>query len=261
VSILQSLVGDPVSAAIAVGQLKGEDDRRAFQVYEVRKGFQKALARGYIGPEHILPEFNNAVSAVVAALLDATAPVATSTVADQADITTQAMNYDPNQVQFDALEAVGLLERNDQGCGKATLWRLRLPFKSERRAADRPTPTVDATISPEACPERRLTDAVANTLFRFLDDVCAAYDRQIFGTDEDLSAFAGHPFERDLGPLLRAHPDLEPLVELVASLLDEDVAQVVDDQHWQRTTTVVDLGEDPSPETAQASLQTVAGGD
>jgi len=261
VSILQAIAGDPLTAAAALGHLGQEDDHRDLDIYEVRSGLQRALMTGAIDESHIFPDLGgNVVSDVVAALLDATKPLSKSEIADLADVTTASMDYGPNEEAWDFLEAAGLLEREDLGCGKATLWRLRLPFENERRSdAERLTPLLDGEKSDPHFAEPRLSDEIAEAMFRLHDEIGHEFDQKVFGTDLDLGAFAGPPDQRDLTPLLQAQPQLWPLVNLVAALLDQDLDDLVDDRlEASAESDLVQLGRDPSPTTVQASLNSTA---
>jgi len=262
VSVLQAIAGDPLTAAAALGHLGQEDNKRDLDIYEVRSGLQRALMTGAIDESHILPDLGgsgNVVSDVAAALLDATKPLSKSEVADHADVTPTAMDYAPNQEAWDFLEAAGLLEREDLGCGKATLWRLRLPFESERYEDERVTPLLDATKTDSHLSEPRLSDEFGEAMYRLADDIGHEFDQQVFGTALDLEAFTGPPDERDLTPLLQAQPQLWDLVDLVATLLDQNLGDLVDDRLDTRADSgSVQLGRDPSPATVQGSLTAAA---
>jgi len=258
VSVLQSIAGDPLTAAAALGHLGHEDDYRDLDIYEVRSGLRLALMTGAIEESHILPDLGgDVVSEVVSGLLDATKPISKSDLADLAGVTTASMDYGPNEDAWDYLEAAGLLDREDLGCGKATLWRLRLPFESNRHDGDRVTPLLDGEKTVSHLDEPRLSDEIAESIYRLTDDIGHQFDRQLHGTDLDLEAFTGRPEERDLTPMLQVHPQLQQLVDLVAALLDQDVDDLLDDT-LSCSTTSVELGKDPSPATTQGSLQATA---
>jgi hypothetical protein len=256
ISVLQMLAGDPVTAAIALGTLGSEDDgdRSALEVYEVRSALRRAVHFDDIGSEHVLPEFTSVVSAVVVALLDATEPLSTSAVAEAAGVTTAGMRTETTADQFDMLEAIGLLERVDQGSGQATLWRLAIPFENER-SNGQPVPTVTPNTLANRVSERRVTDTLAESIYRYVDDVGAEFDQPVIGTEDALAAFAGQPFDRDLRPLVERCPQIRDFAHLVAHLLDEDLELVFRDGHTSDVMVTVELGQDPSPETTQASVE------
>jgi len=259
ISVLQTIAGDPLTAAAAVGHLGHEDDHRDLDIYEVRRGLQRALMTGAIDEIHILPDLGSGVvSDVVAGALEATEPLAKADLADLAGVTTAAMDYRPNEDAWDILEAAGLLEREDLGCGMATLWRLRLPFESERHEDDRVTPLLDAGKTVAHLDEPRLSDEIAESIYRLTDEIGHEFDRQLHGTTLDMEAFTGPPEERDLTPMLQAYPNLWPLVELVASLLDQDLRELVDETINSSPSYSVQIGRDPSPATTQSSLQAAA---
>lgn len=77
---------------------------------------------------------NTARSKLLYAQLTACAPLTTGEWADRADVSRESI-----RTHRDDLAALGLLEINDLGQGKATLYRLRLPFSDEREP-DTPRP-------------------------------------------------------------------------------------------------------------------------
>jgi hypothetical protein len=74
-----------------------------------------------------------------------------------------------------------------------------------------------------------------------------------FGGEAALAAFAGPPpIDRDLEPLLCQYPEVEPVVSLLAVLLDQG------DRLTDGTrSTAVELG--TVPEMSQSTLSTVVG--
>lgn len=62
-------------------------------------------------------------------------PARPGELAERADISKQSIRN-----HRDDLEAIGLLEIDDLGTGKVTLYRLRLPFRDERGDQDAPRP-------------------------------------------------------------------------------------------------------------------------
>ncbi len=94
----------------------------------------------------------------------------------------------------DDLEALGLLEIDDQGAGKATLYRLRLPFRNERGAPDAPQP--GHLVVPEGETQHRSIRAVVCELLDARGLLDAAYD-----ATEISDGLVGWP------------PTLEPAVE------------------------------------------------
>lgn len=74
-------------------------------------------------------------SKLVHALLTAQESLTTGELAERAGISRQSIRN-----HRDDLEAIGLLEIDARGQGKATYYRLRLPFRDERRDRDAPRP-------------------------------------------------------------------------------------------------------------------------
>ncbi|WP_324666055.1 hypothetical protein [Haloarcula sediminis] len=177
--------------------------------------------------------------------------------ATQIGVTTQTLAN--NEAFFADLEAVGLLEREDLGAGKATLWRISLPFEAERRSSGAPTPTPGAGEDGSSIDTDRPVDGLAECCF-------AASHRDIdYGSDWFLEATTPGG---DLGPLLERHPELAPLIRLVLELLAGDLRELplcgVSRFGPESTadgaaglvdaTASLSLGVDPTPETTQASL-------
>jgi hypothetical protein len=77
----------------------------------------------------------NARSKIVHALLVAQEPLTTGDVAERAGVSNQSIRN-----HRDALEAIGLVEIDARGVGKATYYRLTLPFRDERGERDAPRP-------------------------------------------------------------------------------------------------------------------------
>ncbi|MFC6965187.1 hypothetical protein ACFQJ8_27340 [Halocatena marina] len=94
------------------------------------------FALGTLDPASLLPNLDtdedgtrqkSARSKIVHTLLTAREPLSTRELADQAGVSTESIRN-----HRDDLAALGLLEIDDRGVGKATFYRLRLPFKDER---------------------------------------------------------------------------------------------------------------------------------
>jgi len=250
--VLRALTSDPIAAAKAVSRLGQEDDQRDLELRDVRHGLSHHDA------EEIVPDIGSrVVSRVVQVLLDLDEPVSTGTLADLADTSTQAMRYEANQEAFDDLEAAGLLERVDGGAGKATKWRLNLPFDDERGASSAPNPTPDADNMDSTDLQERPIAGIAEALF-------AADHRDIdYGSDWFLE---GTSVGGDLRPLIRQRPDLVALLELVVALLGWDARELPirgavrdgADAGLVEDDVQVTMGLDPSPGTEQQSITAAA---
>jgi hypothetical protein len=251
--VLEALTSDPIAAAKAVSRLGTEQENpREIDLADVRSGV------AHLDPEEIVPDIGSkVVSRVVQTLLDVDEPLSTGDLADLAGTSRQAMNYDANQDAFDDLEAAGLLERVDRGAGKATEWRLNLPFADERRSSSAPNPTPNADNIDSTDLSERPIAGIAEALF-------AADHRDIdYGADWFLEATTPGG---DLRELVRRRPDLVGLVELVINLIGWDPEQLPirgvvrdgADAGLVEDEVQVTMGADPSPDTEQQSISAAA---
>lgn len=251
ISLLAGLTSDIFAAAQATMALNGDLDEdqsaRSLDLHDVRYGLSTLEA------DALLPEMGgDVVSSVVHALLDVQERASTAELAELADCSTRSLSTESNQRAFAELEAAGLIEREDLGDGRPTLWRLQLPFRVER-GNDDPVPTmlVDRETTPTGA-IWHLSNAVCEVLTTAADEHGVAYAIP-FGGDVALKAFAGPPpIDRDLEPLLRQFPEVEPVVSLLAILLDQD-----DRLTHRADSSAVELGIQPDPD--QATLSMVAG--
>lgn len=253
VSALRAVRSDVFAAAKAVSRLGSEADQpRDLDLYDVRS------ALSFLDPGELVPDIGpRSVSSVVQCLLDVEEPLSTRGLAGAVGVTTQTLSN--NETFFADLEAAGLLERADLGVGKATHWRLTLPFETERRKSSAPTPidslgTATATIDTDR-PVAALAEWCVAATHREIDD----------GSSWFLTATTAGG---DLEPLLRRCPALQPLVRFVLELLGADLRAVpldgvvrsaVEDPSVTahglvNSTASLSLGRDPSPATTQASL-------
>jgi len=129
-------------SAIATALIHGlgaedPDDARELQLFEVHRALGATLATGLLTPAALLPELaadrGHGVQAIVAALLQADAPLSQRALARRADVRPSTVRN-----HRDVLEGLGLLAVDDGANGHA--YRLRLPFRDERREADAPRP-------------------------------------------------------------------------------------------------------------------------
>jgi hypothetical protein len=251
ISVIAGLTSDVFAAAEATMALNGEleDDHsaRALDLHDVRYGLST------LDPDALLPEMGgDVVSSVVHALLDVQKRVSTAELAELAGCSTRSLSADSNQRAFAELEAAGLLKREDLGEGRPTLWRFQLPFRVER-GNDGPVPTVlvDEETTPTGA-EWHLSNAVCEVLTTVVEEHGVAYGIP-FGGEAALAAFAGPPpIDRDLVPLLCQHPEVEPVVSLLAVLLDQG-----DRLSDRASSSSVELG--MVPEMSQSTLSMTAG--
>jgi hypothetical protein len=253
VSILQAVTSDVIAAAKAVSRLGSEADKpRELEPYDVR------TALSFLDSTELVPDIGpDTVSAVVQILLDVDEPLSTSELADHVGVTTQTLSH--NDSFFADLEAAGLLEREDLGTGRATLWRITLPFDTERRQSSAPNPTRSVGTDDSSIDCDRPVDVLAECLF-------AATHRAIdYSSDWFLEATQ---IGGNLVPLLERCSALRPLFVLVLDLIGADYRTVpldgvvapLDDADRVDQTGLVEppgalsLGTDPTPEMTQSKL-------
>lgn len=217
ISVLAALTSDVVAAGEAITALGGEDEPRKLDMQDIQYGVSQ------LSWVQILPDVGgNVVSKVVHALIDAQTPISTANVADRAGCSTRGMASETNERVFNELETAGLLERDDLGEGKATEWRLCLPFREERQDAEPPLPTM--LCERETAPlggEWRLTDAIFEVFATAADEYGNTYEFGI-GSGPLFEATVGPPPERDVSRFVDAYPSVLPIVTLIATLLDAE---------------------------------------
>ena len=253
VSILRAMTRDVFAAAYGIRRglaTEHDDIGRDFDQNEIR------AALSVLDPDDILPDLGpRSVSEAVQVLVDVDESISTSDLVDLMDSTSTRQTLRDNNEIFDELEAAGLLERTDLGPGKATLWRLRLPFDAERRQESAMTPRFVVGTSTKTGSKMQPTEALAELFFTLGDDL--GHDPIDFGSDYFFQATTGLAGEQNLGPLLRRHPEHRPLVRLVIQLMGEDIATFVDDQETIlsiQASISVQFGQEPDPELKQVSL-------
>lgn len=251
-SLLRAFTSDPFAAAKAVSRLGSEEQMpRNMELHDVRSGL------AMLDADELMPDIGSrTVSKVVKTLLDVDQPLSTSEVADLADRTTQALSTETNEQAFADLEAAGLLEREDLGRGKATNWRLRLPFGDERADSDAPTPT----LHPDNTDSTGLSD---RPMHRIADALFAATHRDIdYGSDRFLEATRSGG---DLRPLILEQPELVPLLRLLVELVGLAAGELPVDgavrdggPGLSDGTAQITMGADPNPTTTQVPITAAA---
>lgn len=123
VSVLEAMLGSPHDVAEAIGRLGTESRRRRLELRDVR------YALSTLPADRILPDVGRegSIGAIVSALLGAEGPLSTSDLADRAGVSPQTVRNHTG-----LLEALGLVRREEQGEGRATLWMVRLPSDRDR---------------------------------------------------------------------------------------------------------------------------------
>lgn len=266
VSLLDGLLGDVFTTAEVLGYLGQEDRLRDLDYHDIRYGISR-LDRD-AASKQILPNVGGAtVSKAVHALTDAVDALPSSELASIAGVSKQSLR--DNSEHFDVLEILGLLERTEQGPGKATLWRLRLPFRDERLDTNRPTPGFVAGDMDSTTLSERIDEASYEIVISLLDDFGVDVGVDVSG-ELAMTAWTGLIDDRSLVPLLEAHPELRPWHELAAALLDspsgvldEPLGPVWGVAHADLESVgdvlaTVTLGADPSPATTQTDLGAAA---
>jgi hypothetical protein len=217
ISVVSALTSDIVAAGEVIGALGGEDEPRDLDMQDIQYGLSQ------LRPAQLVPDLGGSVvSAVVHTLIDAQTGLSTADVADQAGCSTRAMASEANERVFSEVEAAGLLERTALGDGKATEWRLCLPFREERQDADPPLPTLltGRTTSPTG-QEWLLSDAIFEVFATSSAEYGTDYEFAI-GSGPLFEATVGPPSERNLSRLTETHESVLPIVRLIARLLDAE---------------------------------------
>ena len=241
VSIIHALTSDTFAAVRAISYLGAETDRpRNLTTSDIRY----ALSMLDVG--ELLPDIGpRSVSEAVAILLDVNEPLATSDLADLMDVSTQTLRN--NETFFADLEAAGAIQREDLGPGRATEWRICLPFTGEdaESGAVTPTPAVDTDIYGPQFTDEMVS--IAEVLYDL-------GHRGVDHSDELTLAVTGRGDR--LGEWLAQSSTVKPVLSLVAQLRGTTLERLADEtksERYQPPRSVI-LGLDPNPTTAQASL-------
>ena len=244
ISVLAALTGDIVAASEAIVALGSEDEPRNLDLQDIQYGLSQ------LSWQYLVPDLGgDVVSKVVQTLVDAQERLSTTELAEQAGCSTRGMASEDNERVFCELEAAGLLERTDLGEGKATMWRLCLPFRSERCGREPPLPSmlVERNTSTGGG-EWVLSDAVFEVLATAAEERGVSYDFE-FGERVFFDATAGPPCERDLSGFLDEYTLCTSPVRLIATLLDQEERLV----QTSREKIVFGRSPDPAQTTLQAS--------
>ncbi len=241
VSILHALTSDVFAAARAVYHLGGEADRpRNLTPGDIR------YALSELNVDELLPDFGpRSVSAAVMKLLDVDEPLATGDLADLLNVSTQTLRN--NETYFADLEAAGVIQREDLGTGRATEWRICLPFDGEEADPRTATPTPDVDIDAYGPAFSDEMAVIVETIYRI-------GHRDIdFGDELTLAVTGGDRLDE----WLEIHRDTAPLLSLLAHLQGTTLEKLTDGAEsvrYQPPKPVI-LGCDPDPTTTQISLE------
>jgi DNA-binding transcriptional ArsR family regulator len=128
-SLLLGMLGSPLALATALDRLGEETTTRRIFLDEVR------LALAMLPSEALLPASTRGVRRMVSALLGADGPLSTSALAERADVDEQTVS-----THRDRLEALGLIDVQEDGAGRETTHRIRVPSRDERFDDEAPVP-------------------------------------------------------------------------------------------------------------------------
>jgi hypothetical protein len=245
ITILAALTSHIVAASEAIVALGGEDEPRNLDLQDIQYGLSQ------LSWQYLVPDLGgDVVSKVVQTLVDAQEQLSTGDVADRAGCSTRGMASEDNERVFCELEAAGLLNRTDLGEGKATKWRLYLPFRSERCDSDSPLPTMlvgcETSIGTSSW---RLTDAMFDVFATAADDHEVSYEFE-FGGGLFFDATAGLPGKRCLSRFLSEYTMYTATVRLLATLLDQE------NQLPNTGGNPIVFGQTPDPEQMTLSMGT-----
>lgn len=216
ISLLAALSSDVVAAAEAIAVLGSEDSQRKLDMQDIRYGLSQ------LSWQQLVPDLGGRViSKVIRSLLDVQEHLSTAELADQADCSARSLSTETNHRVFAELEAMGVLDREDLGEGKSTMWRLNLSFRFERHSEE---PVPKMLVGEGTTPSGgvwHLSNAVCEVLTTAADNYGVAYGIP-FGGEAALAAFAGAPpIDRELEPLVNQYPEIKPVVSILAILLDQ----------------------------------------
>jgi hypothetical protein len=183
----------------------------------------------------------NARSKIVHALLVAQEPLTTGDVAERAGVSTQSIRN-----HRDALEAVGLVEIDARGVGKATYYRLTLPFRDERGERDAPRPL----FLPDGEGEESMHN-VRDVVHELLE-ACGLLDEASADDAIDEGLMGWPP---DLRPAVDRWPWLRPWIDTISWLFgQEGGGSLAGPSEWIDGPFEVTARFGAEPETSQAHL-------
>jgi len=251
VSTLAALLGNVHDVAAAIWGLGAEDNRRDLDLAELRP------ALGRLPADRLLPDVGgNTVSRVVAVLMAADEPLSASTLAERADVSTQSLRDNR-----DLLEAFGLVDVTEQGAGRASLWRFRLPFRSERfdevpgRSSDE-YPDEGSALRPAALLQER-DPQVSEAVLAVLEGPLVTLGVDIYDTEEWQALVGDYRLDAPAAEALADRwPWIRPWMDVAAALLGWETSVFTDD--WLEDTSLKDsFGAAPAPD--QSTLSAAVG--
>jgi biotin operon repressor len=209
ISLLTALLGSVRDAARAIYALGGEDSDRELEPRDLRY----ALAQ--LPPARLLPDLEATTPGqVLAALLEADDPLPQRELSELAGVSVQSIRD-----HRDTLEALGLLDVDAGGPGRATTWRATLPTPEDDSPAGQP-----------------LHHAAAELLLELDHAADPAAPELLHVPPDDPAA----PLE-----LADRWPELRGLLEVVAGLAGVDVGGQLWPPHVEREIPVERWAEGP----------------
>jgi DNA-binding transcriptional ArsR family regulator len=236
VSLLRLFTGNPYDVATALNWLETEDVHRELRPSEVRYALSK------LPVDRLLPHCSPGSRAIVKALLAVDEPLSTGDLADAAGVARSTISRN-GEAAGDRLQALGLLERTDEG------WRLPIAFRidEERHEEIVPWPV-------EGADRLFVRDVFYEAAMELVDDparwgdpgdpVCGCWTAL---TDEGLP---------DLRPLLEHWEWLDPWVGVLEDVLEARSMLVTVDESYATTESVVSFGANPNQASIQATAST-----
>lgn len=246
VSLYLAMLDNPHDVAHAFSLLEASPvEQRRVRLDEVAYGL------GRIPASRVLPNVGSrGLSRMASSLLRSNRPLSTSELAEMASVSKQTI-----RAHRDRLEAFGLVDVQEGGAGRATTYRRRLPYRSERY-----------DVADDAEPAERPDDQVPEFLAEASEDVLDAPTvvrraLERLGRDvderEDLwdSLDPGGGAGGDLDTLFAWQEWLRGWADVVVALLGEEVGGRRSAEWWEGPFHLTaQLGEPPAPTTVQVTL-------
>lgn len=249
IAVLRAFLEDVFDGAAALMRLNGDEEngQRDLRLNDLRT----ALALwGRDSPERICADVGPAsVSRAIHALLDADRALSSSELAAATDVSTQTLRN--NAEYFDALEAAGLLDREQPNPGGATQWRLTFPFDDEQYQSSRPAPDV---LVGEEWQVEGLEALPVEQVFEVFVTISDEYGHDLginWGGSLVLDVFAP-PLGKDIQRFIDSLRRFGGVATLVVTLLDVEREQECGLDAV--TARDMSLGADPSPTSTQTPL-------
>jgi len=265
---LHTMTGSTAAAAAAIIGMGRADERRRLDHGDLERGLWTLGAVDEDGEpyfEHvdetqILPEVGGAVvsKAIWTLLQRDNRYLSKSAVAERADISTQSLRTETNQDALTTLEALGILEIEETGAGKADQWSFSFPGQDSSAGhgvGGKTAHTDDGVEMVDQTPVDQLIfdeDGIRFSKATFelvmaLESVWRLDAGIDMISDAAMAAWGSPPADHD--PLWKAASRLRPLLRLLADLFERDLGRI---------DTTVSIGEMPDAVMQQQSLSAAA---